>query len=488
IAEGLQAVGVEAALSETLGRAVYAQVAGHPYLTQRMGELLAGSHAAGTTLSPADVAYAAREIVTDAPPLLRRIRDDLRTHQLEEAARRLLRDRPPFDRLDDDMVRLELIGLAKRDGAHWAPRNPLLAKVFRKQLGMSEPDSAVSSLADQQPTDELEESAAMRTHGIDASSFAPSTNPVLPTPNAESNRVAAEPKDAGLHNQQMSGVPNRIGTNISASTIFRMLILIVPVIAIAAWAGFSGSLFQPPEPTPQPAWVPTLVEIPAGSFLMGSSDVDPLANDNEKPQHILNLPDYWIGKTEVTNAQFRPFVEGDGYTNRAYWTETGWAWRQENNITRPAYWDDPTWNGDEQPVTGISWFEAVAYVRWLSEQTGHEFRLPTEAEWEKAARGTDGRIWPWGNTWDGAKLNSNGIVGQTTPVGQYPDGTSPYGILDMAGNVWEWCATQYGKHYPYQQKDEWKEAYIEGNAVRVLRGGSWLHDQKFVRASYRNYY
>ncbi len=247
-----------------------------------------------------------------------------------------------------------------------------------------------------------------------------------------------------------------------------------------------------PRPTaaPLPAWVPELVQVPGGDFLMGSQDSDSLAESNEKPQHTLNLPTYWIGKTEVTNAQFRPFVEGDGYTNQAYWTPAGWEWRQSETITKPALWDDPQWNGDNFPVVGVSWYEAVAYCRWLSAQTGREFRLPSEAEWEKAARGTDGRIWPWGNDWkDGLANSSEAKLGVTTPVGQYPAGAGPYGALDMAGNVWEWCATKGGKPYPYQIEDEWQAGYLAANDLPVLRGGSWDNEQRFVRASYRdNFY
>ncbi|NCC37506.1 MAG: formylglycine-generating enzyme family protein, partial [Chloroflexia bacterium] len=237
----------------------------------------------------------------------------------------------------------------------------------------------------------------------------------------------------------------------------------------------------------RPPWVPTLVKVPAGPFLMGSSDADTMAHSDEKPQHRLVLPDYWIGTTPVTNAQFRPFVEGDGYTNRAYWTEAGWQWREGDKIIKPDYWDDAKWNGDNYPVVGVNWFEAVAYVRWLSAQTGHPFRLPSEAEWEKAARGSEGLIWPWGNRWEAGRCNSEEAgIAKTSPVGQFPGGASPYGALDMAGNVWEWCATQSGKGYPYQLEDEWQAAYLEGDKVRKLRGGSWYREQKFVRASYRN--
>ena len=252
-------------------------------------------------------------------------------------------------------------------------------------------------------------------------------------------------------------------------------------------------------PTPLPAWVPEVVEVPAGSFLMGSTDqqiadaVSQGANaswiTNEQPQHTLTLPAYWIGKTEVTNAQFRPFVEGDGYTNRAYWTEAGWAWQQAEKITQPAYWNDVTWNGSDYPVVGVSWFEAVAYCRWLSQKIGIDIRLPSEAEWEKAARGSDGRIYPWGNTWDAKRANSNESGLKKTTVGSYPTGASPYGALDMAGNVWEWCATKWQKPYPYQLEDEWQATYLESNTdYRVLRGGSLWNDSTRVRGAYRFFF
>jgi formylglycine-generating enzyme required for sulfatase activity len=251
----------------------------------------------------------------------------------------------------------------------------------------------------------------------------------------------------------------------------------------------SPTIVTPILPTPAstlpPDLVPALVKVPTGPFLMGSSADDPQAQDNEKPQKSLSLPDYWIGKTEVTNAQFRPFVEGDGYTNQAYWTAAGWAWRQDQKRTQPSYWNDKTLNASDQPVVGVTWYEAVAYCRWLSAQTGREFRLPTEAEWEKAARGTDGQIYPWGNTWAAGRANTKEAgVNTTQPVGKYPAGASPSGALDMAGNVWEWCATVY-KPYPYTIEDEWTTAYLEGDGVRVLRGGSWYDDQMIAREAYR---
>jgi formylglycine-generating enzyme required for sulfatase activity len=243
-----------------------------------------------------------------------------------------------------------------------------------------------------------------------------------------------------------------------------------------------------PTTLPLPALVPELVEVPSGPFLMGSRDADSLAASDEKPQHTLNLPTYWIGKTEVTNAQFRPFVEGDGYTNQAYWTEAGWEWRQANTITRPAKWDRRSIrSSDNYPVVGVSWYEAVAYSRWLSAHTGREFRLPTEAEWEKAARGVDGWIWPWGNTWAASRVNSDEVGPlDTMPVGTYPEGASPYSALDMAGNVSEWCATSWGKPYPYQIEDEWQTVYLEASGDRVARGGGYGVQKPFVRTAFRS--
>ena len=236
------------------------------------------------------------------------------------------------------------------------------------------------------------------------------------------------------------------------------------------------------------SWLPTLIPIPAGPFLMGSSDADTQADDDEKPQHTLTLPDYWIGKTPVTNAQFRPFVEGDGYRNKQYWTKVGWQWCKAEKITKPSYWDNPTWNGNEYPVVGVSWFEAVAYCRWLTAQTSHEFRLPSEAEWEKAARGTDGRIWPWGNTWEPGRCNSKEAgIGKTTPVNKYSTSARPYSVLDMAGNIWEWMTTKYGKCYPFALEDEWQATYLEQDTLRRMRGGAYNSMQNDVRGAYHHY-
>ena len=228
----------------------------------------------------------------------------------------------------------------------------------------------------------------------------------------------------------------------------------------------------PLRPTALPTWVPAMVEVPAGRFLMGSSTADPQAQSDEQPQHTLTLPTYWIGKTEVTNAQFRPFVEGDGYTNQTYWDADGWQWRTENKVNQPTCWSDAQWNNANHPVVCVTWYEAMAYTRWVNAQTGQRFSLPTEAEWEKAARGTDGRIYPWSNTWEANRANSEEAgIGKTTPVGQYPSGASPYGALDMAGNVWEWTRSVY-QHYPYDLADGREDGSNPAQKDFTLRGGA----------------
>ncbi len=430
ITDGLRAAGVVPDDAADIGQRVYAQVSGHPYLTQRIGGLLAADAWRGVAIGPEEVEHAVRQISEGGNPLLRQIQNDLREHHLEDAARRLLTKSPRYTRLNEDMLRLELIGLAKRDGNRWAPRNPLLAEVFREVLEMSVPA--------QTPTPARDESAPAL--------------PVVPT--------ATQPPPSSAASVQPS-----------------------PAASAVATVGMRAS------------WVPTLIHIPAGPFLMGSSDTDSMADSDEKPHHILTIPDFWIGKTPVTNAQFRPFVQGDGYANQTYWTAVGWQWRKQVKIVQPYYWDNAMRNGDDYPLVGVNWFEAVAYCRWLSAQTGHEFRLPSEAEWEKAARGPDGRIWPWGNAWEDGRCNSAKggfsafgriFTGRTTPVDQYSNGASLYGVFDMAGNVREWCATMLGKSYPYQMEDEWTEAYLAHDTSRRTRGGDYSDGRKGVRGAYRN--
>jgi hypothetical protein len=195
-----------------------------------------------------------------------------------------------------------------------------------------------------------------------------------------------------------------------------------------------------------------------------------------------------IARYPITNAQYRFFVEEGGYQNPAYWPEAIEAgdWKdgtaghlRGESRTCPVYWDDPLWNVSNHPVVGANWYEAVAYCHWLTEKlrtlgtlgADEVVRLPTEAEWQQAAQGNDGREYPWGE-WAGGHANtSESDIGQTSTVGLFPEGASPCGALDMAGNVWEWCADWYG----------------EGRDTKVLRGGSWLINRRNARCADRSW-
>jgi formylglycine-generating enzyme required for sulfatase activity len=216
---------------------------------------------------------------------------------------------------------------------------------------------------------------------------------------------------------------------------------------------------------------PEMVLIPAGEFLMGSDpQKDKYAEDNEQPQHTLYLPDYYLAKTPVTNAQYAAFVQVTGHAPPRHW-------KSERKPPR---------GKEEHPVVWVTWHDAVAYCDWLAEVSGKPYRLPSEAEWEKGARGSDGRIYPWGNRWDAKRCNSyEGGKGDTTPVGTYPQGASPYGLLDMAGNVWEWTRSVY-KDYPYDPADGREDLDAPDSISRGLRGGAFSHDERSVRCTCRS--
>ena len=204
-----------------------------------------------------------------------------------------------------------------------------------------------------------------------------------------------------------------------------------------------------------------MVYVPAGEFLMGSTDDDPEAEDNEKPQHTVYLDAFWIDKTEVTNAQYRECVEAGA-------------------CEEPGCWDDDNFNTPNQPVVCVSWHDAQDYAVWVGG------RLPTEAEWERAARGTDGRTYPWGNgAPDCSRANYSDCENRIAPVGSFPAGASPYGALDMVGNVFEWCQSLLWP-YPYQADDGREDLEAEGH--RVMRGGSWESSAQFVRCASRDWW
>ena len=192
----------------------------------------------------------------------------------------------------------------------------------------------------------------------------------------------------------------------------------------------------------------TLLYVPAGEFIMGTDRIDSAYFDSGNPQHSVTLQAFWIDQTEVTNKMYAKCVEA-GKCKLPVNTK---------------HFDNAKYTN--HPVAYVTWYQAADYCAW----TGR--RLPTEAEWEKAARGTDGRLFPWGNndrTCDLANHNKS-CVGDTAPVGSYESGKSPYGAYDMSGNVWEWVHTVY-KPYPYNASDGREDE--KSLDLRIMRGGSW---------------
>ncbi len=247
---------------------------------------------------------------------------------------------------------------------------------------------------------------------------------------------------------------------------------------------------QPPAP-PKPrnrvldllpppfAWI----DIPAGKVTLEEGGY-------LNASQTFDVPAFAIAKYPITNAQYAKFIDAGGYSQKRWWTDAGWdakakgmdwngkEWAETGKVwTQPRLWTDAKWNGAEHPVVGVSWYEAVAFCQWLSEASGAPILLPTEQQWQRAAQGDQGLAYPWGNDFDAARCNtSESKLGTTTPVTQYAGkGDSPFGVTDMAGNVWEWCLTDYyaGNIEP------------EGTDVRVLRGGSWDGNSQNARAAFR---
>ena len=204
-----------------------------------------------------------------------------------------------------------------------------------------------------------------------------------------------------------------------------------------------------------------MVFIPAGSFAMGASDTATTAS--ERPVHIVDLSAYFIDSFPVTNAVYREFVRATGHKAPANWSKDNY----------PA-------GLDLHPVVQVTWQDAVAYAAWAGK------RLPTEAEWEKSARGTDERPFPWGDRFvEGERCNSNNMVGTTLPVDEFPDGRSPYGLWDMSGNTYEWCADYYDEGY-YHISPMKDPGGPQGGVKRVVRGGSYQETRSAVATTHRN--
>lgn len=242
-------------------------------------------------------------------------------------------------------------------------------------------------------------------------------------------------------------------------------------------------------------------EVPAGTFLMGSSDEDELAYEDEKPQHIYAMErPYAISRYLVTNAQFAAFVDAGGYQCERYWSQAGWTWRENEEVTSPLKLGEP-WNLPNHPRVGVNWYEALAFCRWLTkvlQEAGEllqdqEVTLPSEPQWEKAARGENGRCYPWGSDPDLDLANYEDLgIGTTSAVGCFPGGASPYGLADVSGNVWEWTRSLWGKNwrntefaYPYDPEDSREDLDAGDKISRVLRGGAFYNYSPVVRCAYR---
>ena len=220
-----------------------------------------------------------------------------------------------------------------------------------------------------------------------------------------------------------------------------------------------------------------LVPVPASPFLMGDNEIS-----DAKPQHEVTLPGFKIGRYPITNAQYRDFVEA---TKREWGSYDGLRPERSNC-----------------PAGILTWHDAIAFCDWLTTEwrkkgkisSNETVRLPTEAEWEKAARGLEGRVYPWGDDWEQGRCNSSeSKIGGPCAVGMFPTGASPYGCLDMAGNVWEWTSSLWGKDfdvpgfkYPYKSNDGRENLKAGKKILRVLRGGSWFNDQGDARCYYRD--
>jgi formylglycine-generating enzyme required for sulfatase activity len=302
--------------------------------------------------------------------------------------------------------------------------------------------------------------------------------------------------------------------------------------------------FEPRQGSHGAYLLPPLVEIPGRTYRIGS---DEGLYDDEAPAHDVELSSFAMAQFPVTNAEWELFMQARGYEDEHWWdTAEAQAWRRgegtaegpkqtardyrkfmstpdnierersrgmtsleaerweelvrmsdedfeaglsewfpEGRQTQPMYWTDEAFKNPAQPVVGICWYEARAYCAWLSAQTGESFRLPTEAEWEAAARGLSGRRYAFGNDFDTARCNTfETHIRRTTPIGAFPEGTTPEGLGDMTGNIWEWTSSRYVA-YRYNATDGREDPRPLDSPRRVVRGGSWRLVHVCARASYR---
>jgi formylglycine-generating enzyme required for sulfatase activity len=212
--------------------------------------------------------------------------------------------------------------------------------------------------------------------------------------------------------------------------------------------------------------------VPGGTFMMGADDI----SDEERPPHQVQLSGYWLAQAPVTNRQYEIFL------------------REQQGSREPRLWRQRKYNQPEQPVVGVSWLEAKEFCRWLSKMSGQKMELPTETQWERAARGADGRNYPWGDEEpDGTRAHhGKSLDDAPIPVGSLPAGRGPYGHLDLAGNVREWCRDVWDGR-AYEKRGELTvdpeapgEEDGEPGAARACRGGDFGSESRYLRSAYRD--
>lgn len=223
--------------------------------------------------------------------------------------------------------------------------------------------------------------------------------------------------------------------------------------------------------------------IPGGRFRQGS-----LLSPDEGPEREIELSPFYLDEYPVTNAQFAEFIDDKGYGQAHLWTPIGWEWLHREKIDRPNYWDDPVWSPPEVPVTGVSWWEALAFARWAGKT------LPTEAQWEYACRGRGGNTYPWGEREPDLTLanfapDCDPIDRSPTPPDKYPGNVSEFGVRDLAGNFAEWCLDNYAIGYPDGAGVRKDPLHVTEEADNhVVRGGCGLHDADYLRCTARDHY
>lgn len=260
-----------------------------------------------------------------------------------------------------------------------------------------------------------------------------------------------------------------------------------PILTMTSTPSLTFTLTATASPTTTATFVPTprlrIVEdgisqvwVPAGCFMMGSDPAkDMEAQGNEQPTHAVCITQgFWLDQFEVTNASFQRFIDAGGYTTREYWSQAGWI-NKGSADTSGACAGEP-----DEPRVCVTWFEAEAYANWRNG------RLPTEAEWEYAARGQQAFIYPWGDLWDSNKANADNNLGRRVTVDSYSNGKSWVGAYNMSGNVWEWVSDWYGEDY-YEESPKNDPTGPADGFAHVVRGGSWFHSGSFSRAAFRSY-